>query len=291
VDAFDEYLEGFPMIFAVTVYNSTEHVTYYGLPPFGLLSMSPPLQIVLRKEDGTEYVYEERSVEQDKIPGQGFKLEPGDRRRVLFDLGNLPPQLEAGSYRMKVRLISERRRSAAEPAPVQVREPDPADSSTAALLRTINDEDEPGWAVFIRYNWHTIYTRRPAPKKEVAEGRAVDASGLSEEGREALALHLFLHRATYGPGEVAELDPGDTEAFARGPLEGEAAVLRYEILVARDDPAAEKKRKEILEQFPGLQWRVEAIENGNGWLRRLRRMYGAEQDFTTEPDFFPYTEQ
>lgn len=286
-----EYLQEFPLLVSVTVFNPTENVTYRALPRASIFDTTGPYGFKLVNEKGDVIRLEAASPRGEEGLPSGFTLRPGESRTNLVDLTNYRQFIESGNYEIHLEYVLREDVVKAPPRHISVGEPSLEDQNLTSLLRGLSDAEASSWNSFLIDNWRTIYTRRPAPREEVAEGRAVDASELSEEGREALALHLFLHRATYGPKGVAELTPNDTQAFARGPLEGEAAVLRYEILAARDDPSVKKERQKILEQFPGLKWRIEAIENGDGRLMRLRRMYGAEQDFTTEPEFFPYTEQ
>jgi hypothetical protein len=93
-----------------------------------------------------------------------------------------------------------------------------------------------------------------------------DLTGLSPAARTDVAHHLayylYLHRAAYGPTPVAALDPQEPSRFAHGVLEGEAALLRLEILKAAGKPEAEGIEKAILERWPGLSWRVEEIQRG-----------------------------
>jgi len=291
VEVFSEYLIGFPYVISIVCYNPSDKAEFYNLPEVNLLSAPGPVAFTLIDADGNRLELPAASTKTGEGPSVGFTLSPGASRRMLFDLSNLNVQPDPREYTLEASYTWQHGSSEAPPETVTFIDPSSEDSTIAAILRSHTDSEKALWSHFLRYNWRTIYTRRAAPKKEVAKERAVDASGLSEKGRQALAFYLFLHRSTYGPGSVAELRPSQTDAFAEGPLEAEAAVLRYEILVARDDPSTSAERKKILEQFPGLEWRVEKVDNGNGRLMRLRRMYGAEQDFTREPDFFPYTEQ
>ena len=290
IEVFPKYWNGFPMVVSAICYNPSEKEEYYHLPEVKLFSALGPMAFSLVDEEGSRITLP-ATINEGEGPRRGFTLSPGASRRMLFDLSSMTIEPTPGEYEISAEYRWQHGASTAPAKTTVFEDPPSEDSTIAAVLRSQTDSHEVLWSHFVKYNWRTIYTERSAPKEAVAEGRAVDATGLSRRGRKVLAFYLFLHRATYGPKGVSELRPSDTEAFARGPLKGEAAVLRYEILVARDDPAAAETRKEILEQFPGLQWRVEAIEDGNGRLARLRRMYGAEQDFTREPDFFPYTEQ
>ncbi len=291
VEVFSEYLVGFPYIVSIVCYNPSDKSEFYNLPEANLLSAPGPVAFTLIDADGNRLEFPAASTKTGEGPSIGFTLSSGGTRRMLFDLSNLNVQPDPGEYTLEATYTWEHGTSDAPPETVTFIDPSSGDSTIAAILRSRTDSEKALWSHFLRYNWRTIYTRRPAPKKEIAEGRAVDASGLSEEGRESLALHLFLHRATYGPKSVAELSPAETEAFAEGPLKGEAAVLRYEILTARGDASASTERKKILDRFPGLKWRIEAIDEGNGRLRRLRRRYGPEQDGASERDFLPYTEK
>ncbi len=289
LEVFPEYRVGFPTIVAVTCYNPTPYRTYYHLPSMDLWTAPGPVAFTLVAEDGRRIdIPAVASREDDGFLGR-FTLAPGASRRMLVDISNRTCRVSPGRYKLEARYRLFKGSATAQPVSITLVEPDEQDAAIAARLRVQNDLQESSWGHFILYNWRTIYTRPPVPWDEIVSLRAVDASALSEAGREALALHLFLHRAVYGPRGVAALNPRVTETFARGPLEGEAALLRLEILTARNDPAAPVERAAILERFPELAWRVEEIETGCGRLADLRQTNGVERIVATKPLFFPYT--
>ena len=100
-------------------------------------------------------------------------------------------------------------------------------------------------------------------------------------------LRLFLHRAIYGPLPVARLESESLKPFAKGPLEGEATVLRHEKLTAAKQDASALEA-EILKRWPGLKERVEENKQLEGFLSRMRRSSGAEQPFEKPPKTWPY---
>lgn len=290
IETFDAYYEGFPMIAAVVVHNPTEHASFYRLPPFDIFSAPVPVELHAEHAETGEVVPFDASYGAGgEGPPTGYVLEPGERRRMLIDLANLGPPLSSGRYELRGEYVLPKGSPRSERVPFEVLPAAGRDADIAARLWAINDIGEPSWSNFIRYNWRSIYLEPPIPKNAVAEMQAVDATGLSEEGREALAYHLFLHRATYGPHPLSTLSRSRVDAFADGPLEGEAEVLRYELAAARDGVEAAEIRRLVTERFPGLLWRLDEIDAGRGRLSRLRTTYGAEQDFDREPSFHPYT--
>lgn len=292
VEAFGEYLEGFPMIVAIDVYNPTDRATYYRLPEFDIFSDVAPVGFQLtRSEDGIKIDLPADAGEGGEGPPKGFTLEPGEASRRLLDLTNLGPDIEEGSYELRAEYALRKGQPRSEPISVRVRAPSPEDAVIAERLRILNDRRELSWSSFVLENWRTVYLQPPVPAEEIAELRAVDATGLSDDGRRLLAYYLFLHRATYGPQSVAELSLTRVNELAGGPLEAEALVLRYEILSARQDSAAADVRVAVLDRYPGVTWRLEQIERGRGRLSQLRSLYGAEREFTLEPDFYPYTQR
>lgn len=293
LEAFETYVRGFPLIVAVTCYNPTENRMFGNLPRFDLLASSGPVEFVFVSESTDQRIELPYASYEHLEPGQesGFALPPGAERRMLFDISELNPPLKAGRYRLIARYHRGGEYSEAEPVVLDVVDPSESDERIASLLRKYNDLLEASWVRFLRSNWRTIHTstKRKVPDREFP--RVLDASGLSDQGRRALSLHFFLHRAIYGPNKAAELNLKNIDAFDRGPLRSEAAVLRYEILHAREDSSeAEALRTRMLAEFPGVEWRVEEIRDGYGRISYLRRTRGAGRDFPEEPEFWPYVE-
>lgn len=270
LEVFPEYMIGFPMLVAITCENPTAKSTFYNLPEANIFTAPGPIEFIFTSPDGKRIVLPAASP-RHKETARGFTLRPGEARRMLFDISGLEPSLEPGPYRLEAIYRLKSGSSTSPPAQVRITTPAPEDARAAATLKRENDTGEPSWSQFIEANWRTV-----------------DAAKLSAKGREALAYHLFLHRAIYGPARVRDLELGRLEAFARGPLAGEAAVLRLEILAARGAQTAAEEAA-ILKQWPGLRWRIDEIKAGGGLLASLRRTLGAEQEFDKKPDFYPYT--
>ena len=145
-----------------------------------------------------------------------------------------------------------------------------ADAAEATRLRKLGRSpvDAGAWAPFLRDDWNTV-TASPT---------------LGAEARRALALHLFLHHAVYGPDKVAAIDPAPFAAITEPSLAGEVAALRYELLAA----GAGAVRDAMLKADPGLTARAAAVDHGDGTIASLRRNIGAEKRHLKPPATFPY---
>jgi hypothetical protein len=119
----------------------------------------------------------------------------------------------------------------------------------------------------------------------------VTPPALSPEAARQLALHLFLHRAFYGPDPVARVDTAPLKSIT-GPVMGtEAALLELEILAARNDlPGFAALSRSLLARWPGLRYRLERFERGQGLLAAGRKTFGAEAQFVRPPATRPYKE-
>jgi len=87
---------------------------------------------------------------------------------------------------------------------------------------------------------------------------------------------------------VSALDPELPWQFGKGVLEGEAALLRLEILHAASRPEAAGVEAAILERWPGFTWWVEQIRNGHGPLMRLRTGDGVDSIYAPTDKPRPY---
>jgi hypothetical protein len=261
------YLAGFPLIVGVEVKNvSTNRHTL--IRYIDLFSATGPVFFTLRGR-GHEWTWPTKSHSNDDDSGQE-PFRPGDTWQALQDLSNLHPDIPAGHYELSASLLFPGEMVEAKPVRIQIRRSSQADHAIAAKLRT-GGRHPAGWNTFVLDNWST-----PA------------AVGLSRPARAALAYYLFLHRAIYGPQGIAALDPEAPRHFAHGILEGEASVIRLEILHAAQRPEAAGLQKAILERWPGIAWRVKDIAEGGGMLKDLRRTYGAESSYGRRHQPGPY---
>ena len=102
--------------------------------------------------------------------------------------------------------------------------------------------------------------------------------GLSAQARRALVPYLIVREAVQGPEPLASfpLDFFMAQA-AEGPWASEASVLAYELRWARQAPDLTEQRIALLGSWPGVEFRLKAIEAGAGRLTTLRKRYGAER--------------
>ena len=287
LEAFPEYLIGFPMIVAVTCKNTTERASYYALPDCDLWRATGAVEFRFVSGEGREMVLPSEPSATGEDPPEGFDLEPGESRRMLFDISGVSPSLSSGNYELSAKYSLPKGVAHARPVKVTLVAPEPLDSAIALTLRSNNDLNEPSWMNFVLYNWRTVFV--VSPPADTQQLPYVDASRLSPRAKEALAFHFFLHHALYGPKKVGELSVKDVAAFSHGPLEGEASLLRLEVLIVRGDRSAPSVQKELSTTWPGLKWRIDEISQGAGFLTTARHSRGAERQFIEKPPFYPYT--
>jgi hypothetical protein len=267
---------GAPILVAVTVANPRPERTYYALPPIEWFAVPPPVELVLTPPGaGAEPVaLPVRLVDLHEGPPRGMTLRPGQSHRALVDLSELLPPLYAGRWRLGARYHAPPLPAVeAAEAELEVVEPSAASAKALAGLRRRHEGREPSWNAVLLHNTRTI------EDEELAD--------LDPDSRAAIGLHLWLHRAVYGPTPTAALDPTALASLGVGPLEGEAAVLSHELRVARGDPGAAALAAAIVARWPGLQWRLEEGEAGQGLVQTLRRVVGAERPSAPAP--LPYS--
>jgi hypothetical protein len=273
VEGEPRYLLGFPLVVAVTFDNSGSKVEFYSLPELDLAFSRGPLSLRLEPlRGGTLLVTQASPIDEDRM---GMALAAGERRRMLLDLSNLASGLQPGRYQLTVSLRDQDYVRASDPVEVEFVVPSPTDATEATRLRRLGEAplDTGAWAPFLLRNWNTV-----------------DVSpNLSAEARAQLALHLFLHRAIYGPQPIARLDPAPLRALRSPVVVPEARVLEYEALCARDGVSAHATvATSIRQQWSGLAFRVERVARGEGFLTAARHAFGAEQEFLRPPTTYPY---
>jgi hypothetical protein len=262
------YLSGFPMMVAVEIRNVSKN-HHALLPFFDLFTVPGPVSFVLRG-DGHEWTWHTRSRRTDDGP-EGMEFGPGRAWFALQDLSEQHPELPAGHYELSASYVFPGEVVRSAPVSVSIRTSTPHDRAIAAKLRRTNDEGESSWRAFVRDNWSTP-----------------DATGLSKAARAALAFHLYLHRAAYGPEPVRALDPEEPWSFGHGVLESQAALIRLEILRAAGKPQATGVEAAVRERWPALYWWVEQIDQNSGLLTRLRNFHGIDSSYAPKDKPRPY---
>lgn len=268
-----EYLSGFPVVIAITLFNPPGGAHYYRLKGMEIYSGAwCPVSLEWRPQAGGEprranwpphpYFFERRG---------DVSLAPGERRRMILDASAFL-KLESGQYELRAGFWTsfadpEGLRCVSEPIRIKIKAPGPTDQAWAEdVLRQIKVQrrvPESHWPEFLGLRGF--------------DARTLD--GLSREARRTLAPYLFLHQAFHGPAEVADLKAEDLEPLATGVLAPEALAFRYEILVARKEQTeAEELRQQIQKQWPGLKWRIEKVEKGQGLLTWGRSQYGPKSE-------------
>lgn len=133
------------------------------------------------------------------------------------------------------------------------------------------------WTSFLGSNPHTI------------PGGAAQA--FQPDVRPIADFYVWLHRALWGPTEPEGLDAAELDALATGVFKAEAAALKYELLVARDDPGAAELRTSTLDTWPGLKWRLDRADQGEGFLAAYRAGTAREAPWKGVTGPSPYSEE
>ena len=262
------YLAGFPIIVEIEVRNVDPNLIT-AVPFFDLFTVPGPVSFHL-VGGGHEWTWEGK-LRRSESGSDGIDFGPGRAWLAIQDLGELHSDIPPGHYQLSASILFPGELVQASPVQLEIAPSSREDRAIAARLRATNDREKSSWHAFIRHNWSTPAT-----------------SGLSAAARAHLAFYLFLHRVTYGPQPVSALDPELPWQFGKGVLEGEAALLRLEILHAASRPEAAGVEAAILERWPGFTWWVEQIRNGHGPLMRLRTGDGVDSIYAPTDKPRPY---
>jgi hypothetical protein len=247
------YLAGFPMPAALILENQDPHGAYFGLP--FIERFGAPGPFALRIESGDTAA---RVVDADWLESGSLRLPPRGRARFLVDLAQWCTWTP-GRHDVYAEYVAHVVGAASPPVVVRVAAPTPEDARIAIALRCRFACPPGDWNDFVLGTWAV-----PA------------AEGLSPEARRAVALHLFMHYAIYGPDPVGALAMHRLHGIEGGPLDAEVAALRYEIAAASGQPRLADQRRGIETRWPDLTWRLDEADRGVGFLQSLRATYGIE---------------
>lgn len=258
IDAAPPYLEGFPMLLAVTVANGERGLLLSDLPRVGIFEDPLLLRWVARStSSGEEQVLSSGVIPHDEEERGGFDLNFGEQQSMLVDLARVAPALSAGDYDLRVGYpLGEFVES--EVIPFRVLAAAPRDAAFAArVLAPLPTEGR---------RWNTLVERSDA-------AFPVPPEDLSTESKRLVAWHRFVHRAVRDERSLSEQSLEGLEDVRGGPLDAEREVLRYELLSARGDESAEGLRQTIERQWPAWVWRIDAIDRGVGHLTYQRERW------------------
>ncbi|MEM7155852.1 MAG: hypothetical protein AAF799_23580 [Myxococcota bacterium] len=211
----------------------------YNLPPLRRRERPGPFCIEVFKGDAVLPALSLRPVPRGDMPWVG-SLAPGQSRREFFEIGHWLGTLPIGPVRMRVSFDDPARPMMAE-AWFQVADPG---LEQRELLRAIRRER----------SWSRAWLEGEGSSR---------AEGLGDFARRALRLFDVMRAAARGGDALGSLDAEALVGFT-GPREAEAAMLGYELAVVRGEGVAVERRVELLSRWPGLLWRVEAIERRAG---------------------------
>lgn len=275
IEVASSYRVGYPMAIAATVVNPLPQRTYFALPEIDRFEVPPPLELVLVRvgeQDGQRLPTKATAAHEGEP--EGFRLGPGESRRMLFDLAELAPVLAAGAYELRARYVARPVSAVAAPVRFDVLVPGEAEASAIARLRASNTLGEPSWNAFVLDNFREI---------EAHELRDIPAAE-----RPRLAMVLALHVAIYGPLGPDRLPPQVFAGSGDAPLAAELAAIEHELAAARSDPSTIPLQQQLLAQWPGMAWRIQGNLDRDGMIARLRRVAGADREWPAPPSPLPY---
>ncbi len=267
------YFLGLPVVVSLTFRNQSSQAEFYRLPQVDLVRTRGLGVILVPKASPDKPMTARFPLPEEGE--RGFDLRPGEKRTVLCDLSNLGVSFSAGVYSLRVDLPPHDWASISNSVVVEFLALPKTDAEEAARLRRVagTSPDTGAWGPFLSNNWNTVQL---APSFELA-------------AKKQLALHLFLHRAWYGPAKVADIASAPLDVIDDRHLGAEVATLKYEILKAQGSSRAPLVREVILRGAPGYAWRLGAIDRGDGLLAEGRRAYGPERRFLRPPMSSPYS--
>ena len=267
VEAERQYLMGLPILVAVTFDNPPGGDQFFDLPELDMFFSHGPVGVQLTPVAGGNSIGFPPPYPREGIGG--MTMGPGEQRRMLLDLSNFGLTIPPGRYWLALTLKVARYTRDSAPVEIEFVQPSPTDVAEAERLRRMADvpTDTGAWAPFVLKNWNTVAV----------------SPGLSVQARRQLALHLFVHEAIYGPVPVSQLSLASLRQIAPPILQGEVSALEWEVRAAANPRAALDIRA-----LPGLEFRLDRIRRGAGFLTRYRKAVGAERDFLHQPKFMPY---
>ena len=183
----------------------------------------------------------------------------GESSNVLVDIGHRLDTLEAGETRVAFEAVgnSEKRDIPAGSTRLAVREMSTSEREAVEALFGVGHGElrEP-------YDWVVAQGLDPSR-----------ASNLPSEVRDRVIVYAFLNQASRAESlsqvgiELLELFPDSLKSYTR--------LFKYEAIKTFDNAdSAEAIRASIEKDYPGLKWRLRAIDEGHGHLARAREYYG-----------------
>jgi hypothetical protein len=242
LDVAREGVAGFPLWLGVTVRNAGRNLIECGLPTISrvgsiAVGITVPGEVAIPAIDPTT----------SHGAPPGYALSPGEARTFLVDLGDVCGTIAPGDHTLVLSLPGERAIGRA-----QIRVVPPTDGERDLALHLCSDE---GW----------LRSMVLDPRE-----RDVHWSSLSARVRWAISIYAVLRRATWAP-RLSDVPLPMLRGFT-GVLEGDAAVLAYEVARAGADPSAPALRREVIARWPTLGWRIDEVDADLGLLATLREL-------------------
>jgi hypothetical protein len=260
IKAAPRYFIGLPIVISVTGDNRSGDAEFYLMPPLDLtFTQGGHIQVSL-VPTGSDGAPLETGFAVGEEWSPVVALGKHEKRRMVCDLSNMGVTFQPGRYDLTLTLEESGEARASNTVSLVLERLSPTDEAEATRLRRLAGapRDFGAWAPFLKAHMNTVTV---APTFDPA-------------ARAQLALHLFLHRATWTPGGLGQIDPAPLAAIHGANVDAEVAALTYELAHARKDPAASTIRGQVLARFPGLEHRVKDVDQGKGTLASYRKNYG-----------------
>jgi hypothetical protein len=251
----DEYVQGLPMLVALTLDVRTPGETIRMLPEPTLLSLKDCIAVMVTPAGSHDALldYNPTPVLDLEHRPPRLALSAGEPRRWLVDLSELDwsAVTEPGDYTIAVRYQARHAGSAFARARVRLRAPAQDELAWLGAQRPVLEETG---------SWGEWVLEPPDAAQDIPP----------ESVPLPARLHAYLRALIHDPRPLAEIGTPGVEQVL--PLaRPEAGTIALELALAHGDEAeARRLANELRTTVPGLAWRLEAIAEGGGLVRNNR---------------------
>jgi len=245
-----EYVIGLPMYVAVTI-RAGPDVEFYRLVFGNPVNLRTCLGVDATGPSKAIHIHP-RPVVDATVGRKGQSLLSGESRRMLLDVSPLFHDAGEGEYSVRFTYAAPEAVAEAGAVKLRLRRPTAAEE---ALVRRVAP-DRPKFATWGEWCLTT-------PEQPIAGGDLKDARALAF----ALALRYLIH----GDQPLSGIDPRILDGLL-GFYEPERDLMQAELYQERGDAAAvERLTRGVREKTPGMEWWIEGVERGAGFLRSLSK--------------------
>lgn len=249
VEHFPEYAIGLPVWVALTL-RADEETSFPSLAFADLVGIRSCIGLEMIGPS-TRHRSMPTPVVEAEYGIQPQALMPGETRRMLVDISPLlNTEMEEGEHRIRLTYLSEEFSLKGKPIIARFRKPN---AEETPLLAFASGRGRQNWAEWMRACQERFLSLREIPTSSPA------------------ALTFVLHALFCGRESLASIPPEAVRDFNTIPAP-ERHALEAELLLAGGNSARTAELQQvILRETPGLQWWMNKLEKGAGFLRTFSR--------------------